>query len=90
MTHAEEEAFRKAKLEQYNQMRRGLYQQIVSWAHSLVKQVEQQQTKLPVDQRKPAPNAQAIINTVITYIHNTRDRNPTGWFSAVKRTIKLP
>lgn len=38
MTHAEEEAFRKAKLEQYNQMRHGLYQQIVSWSHSLVKQ----------------------------------------------------
>ena len=89
MTPAEE-AFRKAKLEQYNQMRHGLYQQIVSWAHSLVKQIEQQQAKLPIGQRKPAPNAQAIINTVIAYIHNTRDRNPAGWFSAVKRTIRLP
>ena len=90
MTPAEEDAFRKAKIEQYNQMRHGLYQQIVSWGHSLVKQIEQQQAKLPVGQRKPAPNAQAIINTVIAYIHRSRDRSPTGWFSAVKRTIKLP
>lgn len=89
MTPAEE-AFRQAKIEQYNQMRHGLYRQIVGWSHSLVKQIEQQQKKLPMGQRKPAPNAQAIINTVIAYIHNTRDRNPSGWFSAVKRTVKLP
>lgn len=86
----QEETFRQAKLEQYNQMRHGLYQRIVGWAHSLVKQIEQQQAKLPIGQRKPAPNAQAIINTVIAYIHNTRDRNPNGWLSAVKRTIRLP
>jgi len=90
MTPEEYKAFREAKIKQYDSMRAGLYRQIEAWAFGLVKQIESRQKHLPPDQRRPAPNANAIINTVIAYIHNTRDRNPAGWFSAVKRTIKLP
>jgi len=90
MTPDENKAFRWAKLEQYRQMRHGLYKQIESFAFRLIKTIEIHQSKLPADQRQLPPNANAIINTVIAYIHRSRDTTVSGWLSAVRRTIKLP
>lgn len=86
----QDKAFREAKLEQYRQMRHGLYKQIEAFAFGLVKSIEIHQSKLPADQRRLPPNANAIINTVIAYIHSSRDTSISGWLSAVRRTIKLP
>jgi hypothetical protein len=70
-------------------MRHGLYQQIVAWARGLVSQIHQHNKQLPLDQRQQPPNTQAIVNTVISYIHRTRDKNPANWIKPVKRTLKV-